>query len=86
MITRKAGAALAAGCSVVLKPAEDTPLTALAAAYLATEKAGLDGRLFSVVTASREEADTVGNLFCNHPLVRQIGFTGSSQVGKVVFN
>ncbi len=83
MLTRKAGAALAAGCSVVLKPAEETPLTALAAAFLATEEAGLDGRLLSVITAPREDVDAIGNIFCSHPLIKQIGFTGSTAVGKV---
>ncbi|VDL99001.1 unnamed protein product [Schistocephalus solidus] len=66
MITRKAGAALAAGCSVVLKPADETPLTALAAAFLATTEAGIDGRLLNVVTvpAGPAGAEMVGNIFC----------------------
>ncbi|VDD77337.1 unnamed protein product [Mesocestoides corti] len=85
MFTRKAGAALAAGCSVVLKPAEETPLTALAAVYLASAEAGLDGRLLSVVTAPREDADMVGKAFCSHHLIRQIGFTGSTSVGKKLY-
>uniref|UniRef100_A0A0X3P2J7 Succinate-semialdehyde dehydrogenase, mitochondrial n=1 Tax=Schistocephalus solidus TaxID=70667 RepID=A0A0X3P2J7_SCHSO len=87
MITRKAGAALAAGCSVVLKPADETPLTALAAAFLATTEAGMDGRLLNVVTvpAGPAGAEMVGNIFCSHPLIRQIGFTGSTQVGKKLY-
>ena len=84
MMTRKAGAALAAGCAVVLKPSDETPLTALAAAFLATsEEVGLDSRLLSVLTAPGHDADTVGRVFCSHPLIRQIGFTGSTAVGKV---
>lgn len=83
MMTRKAGAALAAGCAVVLKPADETPLTAIAAAFLATSEAGLDPRLLSILTSSREDADAVGKVFCSHPLVRLVGFTGSTTVGKV---
>lgn len=84
MLTRKAGAALAAGCSVVIKPSDETPLTALAAAHLATSAdVGLDPRLLSILPASADEAEVVGEVFCSHPLVRQIGFTGSTAVGKV---
>lgn len=84
MLTRKAGAALAAGCSVVLKPSDETPLTALAAAHLATSpEVGLDPRLLSILPAAANEAESVGKVFCSHPLVRQIGFTGSTAVGRV---
>ncbi|KAL3317913.1 Succinate-semialdehyde dehydrogenase, mitochondrial, partial [Cichlidogyrus casuarinus] len=83
MITRKVGAALAAGCAVVLKPAEETPLSALASAALAGEN--LPSEVFSVVTAPREEAESVGDVFCQHPLVRIVGFTGSSAVGRHLY-
>ncbi|VDM15713.1 unnamed protein product [Hydatigera taeniaeformis] len=85
MMTRKAGAALAAGCAVVLKPADETPLTALAAAFLATSEAGLDPRLLSILTSPREDADAVGKVFCSHPLIRLVGFTGSTTVGKRLY-
>ncbi|KAM3182736.1 hypothetical protein ACTXT7_011726 [Hymenolepis weldensis] len=86
MLTRKAGAALAAGCSVVLKPSDETPLTALAAAHLATSReVGLDPRLLSILPAAANEAESVGKAFCSHPLVRQIGFTGSTAVGRKLY-
>ena len=81
MITRKAGPALAAGCSVVLKPPMQTPLTALALAELAAE-AGLPAGLFNVVTTSR--ARVVGDVLCASPLVRKLSFTGSTEVGKLL--
>ncbi|CAL8108141.1 unnamed protein product [Calicophoron daubneyi] len=87
MITRKAGAALAAGCAVVLKPAEDTPLTALAITHLAVTEAGLPPELLSTITAARdvEGAQQIAETFCNHPDVRMIGFTGSTVVGKMIY-
>jgi len=75
MITRKAGAALAAGCTCVVKPAEDTPLTALAVAKLA-EEAGIPEGVFNVVTSSRQNAAGVGKLLCQSPHVAGISFTG----------
>ena len=75
MITRKAGAALAAGCTCVVKPAEDTPLTALALAQLG-EEAGLPKGVFNVVTSNRNHAPEVGNVLCESPLVAGISFTG----------
>ena len=80
MITRKAGAAIAAGCSVVLKPSELTPFTALALADLALE-AGLPENVFQVVTGDAAE---VGPVFTSHPLVRKVTFTGSTRVGKML--
>nr|CAD7599683.1 unnamed protein product [Timema genevievae] len=77
MITRKAGAALAAGCTCVVKPAEDTPLTALAIANLATE-AGIPPGVFNVITSDRHHAPSVGKQLCEHPLVAGISFTGST--------
>lgn len=84
MITRKAGAALAAGCTCVIKPAEDTPFTALASVQLAYE-AGMPKGAINVVTCGRENAPGIGNLFCTSPDVAGISFTGSTQVGKHLF-
>lgn len=81
MITRKVGPALAAGCSIVLKPAEATPLSALALETLARE-AGVPADLFRV-TPSNDPAG-VGSLFCSHPKVRKLSFTGSTRVGKIL--
>jgi len=77
MITRKAGPALAAGCTMVVKPASQTPLSALALAYLA-EKAGIPPGVLSVVTG---RAGDIGNVLATHPLVRKVTFTGSTEVG-----
>nr|CAD7568405.1 unnamed protein product [Timema californicum] len=84
MITRKAGAALAAGCTCVVKPAEDTPLTALAIANLAAE-AGIPPGVFNVITSDRQHASSVGKQLCEHPLVAGISFTGSTNVGKLLY-
>lgn len=81
MITRKVAPALAAGCSIVVKPAEATPLSALALETLARE-AGLPADLFRV-TPSNDPAG-VGSLFCRHPKVRKLSFTGSTRVGKIL--
>ncbi|TPP64815.1 NAD-dependent succinate-semialdehyde dehydrogenase [Fasciola gigantica] len=88
MITRKAGAALAAGCAVVLKPAEDTPLSALAITHLAVSNAKLPAGLLNTITASRdpEGAQAIGEVLCKDPLVRLIGFTGSTSVGKRLYS
>uniref|UniRef100_A0A4W6DS82 Aldehyde dehydrogenase 5 family, member A1 (succinate-semialdehyde dehydrogenase) n=1 Tax=Lates calcarifer TaxID=8187 RepID=A0A4W6DS82_LATCA len=83
MITRKVGAALAAGCTVVVKPAEDTPLSALALAELA-EQAGIPAGVFNVVPCSREKTPSVGEVLCTDPLVAKISFTGSTATGKVL--
>ncbi|QEA38002.1 NAD-dependent succinate-semialdehyde dehydrogenase [Pistricoccus aurantiacus] len=79
MITRKCAPALAVGCSVVVKPAEATPLTALALAKLA-EDAGLPAGVLNVITASR--GAEVGEVLSTDPRVRKISFTGSTAVGK----
>ena len=78
MLTRKAGAALAAGCTVVAKPASQTPFTALALAELA-QRAGLPPGALNVVTG---DAATIGGVLTSHPLVRKVSFTGSTAVGK----
>ncbi len=83
MITRKAAPALAAGCPVVVKPAEDTPLSALALAELA-ERAGVPPGVFNVVTCPREHAAEVGLELTLNPGIRKISFTGSTPVGKVL--
>ncbi|MCH9799669.1 MAG: NAD-dependent succinate-semialdehyde dehydrogenase [Betaproteobacteria bacterium] len=77
MITRKAGAALAAGCSIVIKPAGLTPLTALALAELAM-RAGVPAGVLSVVTGS---ARAIGGEMTSNPIVRKLSFTGSTEVG-----
>jgi len=83
MITRKAAPALAAGCSVVLKPAEDTPFSALALCQLA-EEAGIPAGVLNCVTCSRDNASAVGKVLTEHPLVAKISFTGSTAVGKIL--
>ncbi|WP_171940207.1 NADP-dependent succinate-semialdehyde dehydrogenase [Herbaspirillum rubrisubalbicans] len=80
MITRKAGPALAAGCPMVLKPAEATPFSALALAVLA-ERAGIPAGVFSVVTGTPKE---IGGEMTSNPIVRKISFTGSTGVGKLL--
>lgn len=80
MITRKAAPALAAGCTMVLKPPSQTPLTALALAELA-ERAGVPAGVFSVVT-TKSHTGAVGKVFCESPLVRKFTFTGSTEIGK----
>lgn len=81
MITRKIGAALAAGCPVVIKPAEDTPYSALALAMLAQE-AGFPPGVVNVVASSRENTPAIGDLFCTSHDVAVISFTGSTAVGR----
>ncbi|XP_061838931.1 succinate-semialdehyde dehydrogenase, mitochondrial [Nerophis lumbriciformis] len=83
MITRKVGAALAVGCTTVVKPAEDTPLSALALAELA-EQAGIPAGVFNVVPCSRKMAASVGQVLCTDPLVAKISFTGSTATGKML--
>ncbi|KAL9899472.1 succinic semialdehyde dehydrogenase [Glossina fuscipes fuscipes] len=82
MITRKAGAALAAGCTVVIKPAEDTPLTCLAVVKLA-EDAGIPKGVINVITTKK--AAPIGELLCKSPDVGTISFTGSTEVGKLLY-
>ena len=77
MITRKAGAALAAGCTMVVKPASQTPFSALALAELAV-RAGIPAGVFNVVTGS---AKAIGGEICSNPVVRKLSFTGSTEIG-----
>lgn len=81
MITRKCGPALAAGCPVVVKPANQTPYSALALAELA-ERAGIPKGVFNIVTSKR--ASEVGTELTTSPIVRKIGFTGSTGIGKLL--
>ena len=83
MITRKVAPALAAGCPVVIKPAELTPLTALAAAELAI-RAGIPAGVFNVITADSEQSIAVGKVLCASDVVRHISFTGSTEVGRIL--
>uniref|UniRef100_A0A4W3HRB7 Succinate-semialdehyde dehydrogenase n=1 Tax=Callorhinchus milii TaxID=7868 RepID=A0A4W3HRB7_CALMI len=83
MITRKVGAALATGSTVVVKPAEDTPLSALALAELASQ-AGIPAGVFNVVPASRANTPAVGEVLCTDPLVAIVSFTGSTATGKIL--
>src|SRR5271169_6004839 len=81
MLARKIAPALAAGCTVIAKPAEDTPLSALALAFLAA-KAGIPAGVINVVPASRERAAAVVDPWLNDSRVRKLSFTGSTPVGK----
>jgi succinate-semialdehyde dehydrogenase/glutarate-semialdehyde dehydrogenase len=83
MPTRKAAPALGAGCTMVLKPAEQTPLTALAVMRLG-EEAGLPPGVLSVVTGDADDAPEIGREMTSNPLVRKLGFTGSTEVGKLL--
>jgi len=83
MITRKVAPALAAGCPVVIKPAELTPLTALAAAELAV-RAGIPAGVLNVLTADSANSIAAGKVFCASDTVRHISFTGSTEVGRIL--
>ena len=83
MITRKVAPALAAGCTVVIKPAELTPLTALAVAELAI-RAGVPAGVLNVLTADSDNSIAIGKVFCASPIVSHISFTGSTEVGRIL--
>ncbi|MCL2896789.1 NAD-dependent succinate-semialdehyde dehydrogenase [Brenneria tiliae] len=80
MITRKAAPALAAGCTMIVKPAEHTPFTALALAELA-QQAGIPRGVLQVITG---DAQSVGKILCDSPVVRKLSFTGSTEVGRIL--
>jgi succinate-semialdehyde dehydrogenase/glutarate-semialdehyde dehydrogenase len=80
MITRKCAPGLAAGCTIVVKPASATPFSALALAELA-ERAGVPKGVFNVVTGS---ASGIGTELCTNKIVRKVSFTGSTEVGKIL--
>lgn len=81
MITRKAAPALAAGCTIIFKPAAETPLSAIALAKLA-EQAGIPAGVFNIVTA--EKSEDIGKELTTNPNVRKVTFTGSTRVGKIL--
>jgi succinate-semialdehyde dehydrogenase/glutarate-semialdehyde dehydrogenase len=83
MITRKVAPALAAGCTVVVKPAEQTPLSALALAELA-QRAGFPPGVFNVVPADEANSIVVGKTLCDSPTIRKLSFTGSTAVGRIL--
>ncbi len=83
MITRKVAPALAAGCTVIIKPAELTPLTALAAAELAI-RAGIPAGVLNMITADGDNSIAVGQVICASDVVRHISFTGSTEVGRIL--
>ena len=83
MIARKTAPALAAGCPIIIKPAEQTPLSALALAEI-TQRAGLPAGLLNVVTGAAEDAPEIGLELTTNPIVRKVGFTGSTEVGKIL--
>jgi len=83
MITRKVAPALAAGCPVVIKPAEATPLSALAVAELA-QRAGMPPGVLNVITADAEQSIAVGKALCASDVVRHLSFTGSTEVGRIL--
>lgn len=84
MITRKLAPAFAAGCTAVCKPAEATPLSALALAVLA-EEAGFPPGVFNIVTGDIGHASEIGKALCESPVVKKVSFTGSTEVGRILF-
>ena len=83
MITRKVAPALAAGCTVIIKPAELTPLTALATVELAV-RAGIPAGVINMITADADNSIAVGKVLCASDVVRHISFTGSTEVGRIL--
>ncbi len=83
MITRKVAPALAAGCPVIIKPAEQTPLSALAVAELA-QRAGMPAGVLNILTADAARSIEIGNVLCSSDVVRHLSFTGSTEVGRIL--
>ncbi len=83
MITRKVAPALAAGCPVIIKPAELTPLTALAAAELAV-RAGIPAGVINILSADSDQSIAIGKVLCASDVVRHLSFTGSTEVGRIL--
>jgi len=83
MITRKIAPAMAAGCTIVIKPAEQTPLSALALAELAL-RAGIPEGVMNIVTADADQSIAIGKALCVSPIVRHLSFTGSTEVGRIL--
>jgi succinate-semialdehyde dehydrogenase/glutarate-semialdehyde dehydrogenase len=85
MITRKIAPAMAAGCTIVIKPAEQTPLSALALAELAI-RAGIPEGVMNIVTADADQSIAIGKALCASPIVRHLSFTGSTEVGRILMS
>jgi succinate-semialdehyde dehydrogenase/glutarate-semialdehyde dehydrogenase len=83
MITRKVAPALAAGCPVIIKPAEQTPLSALALAELA-QRAGMPAGVLNVLSADADHSVEIGKVLCSSGVVRHLSFTGSTEVGRIL--
>ena len=83
MITRKIAPAMAAGCTIVIKPAEQTPLSALALADLAI-RAGIPNGVINILTADADNSIAIGKTLCESPIIRHISFTGSTEVGRIL--
>lgn len=83
MITRKIAPAMAAGCTIVIKPAELTPLSALTLAELA-QRAGVPAGVINILTADAKQSIAIGKTLCESPLVRHLSFTGSTEVGRIL--
>jgi succinate-semialdehyde dehydrogenase / glutarate-semialdehyde dehydrogenase len=83
MITRKVAPALAAGCPVIIKPAEQTPLSALAVAELAM-RAGMPAGVLNILTADADQSIAIGKVLCDSDVVRHLSFTGSTEVGRIL--
>lgn len=83
MIIRKVAAALAAGCSMVVKPSPETPLSVNALADLAI-RAGLPAGVLNIISTDNDNTPSVSERLCKHPLVRKVTFTGSTRVGSIV--
>ena len=83
MITRKIAPAMAAGCTIVIKPAELTPLSALALAELA-QRAGVPAGVINILTADADESIAIGKTLCESTVVRHLSFTGSTEVGRIL--
>ena len=83
MITRKIAPAMAAGCTIVIKPAELTPLSALALAELAL-RAGIPPGVINILTADASQSIAIGKTLCESPVVRHLSFTGSTEVGRIL--
>ena len=83
MITRKIAPAMAAGCTIVIKPAEQTPLSALALAELAL-RAGIPAGVVNIITADADQSIAIGKTLCASPTVRHLSFTGSTEVGRIL--
>ena len=85
MITRKISPALAAGCPIIVKPAEQTPLSALALGELAV-RAGVPPGVINILTADSSNSIEIGKLLCDSPVVRHLSFTGSNEVGRILMS